>query len=70
MQQAIETYPEPESVLIVALSISILVAQFYFQPKEKSKWRMRVRWLFYIAAMILTALISSRLYRLYQSIGT
>jgi hypothetical protein len=58
-------YPNLEPVLVLLLTISTIAAQFYFPPKTRSRWRTRLRWLLYTVAIVLTALITSRLYELY-----
>lgn len=56
-------------LFLLALATAMVVSQLYFPPRVESKWRTRLRWLFYLGAAVVTALVVGRLYEFYRSFG-
>jgi len=50
------------SLLLLSLATCMIVSQLYFPPRVETRWRARLRWLFYLGAAVVIALVLDRLY--------
>lgn len=63
------TPTEYGSLFVLALATCMVVSQLYFPPRVETRWRTRLRWVFYLGAVVVTALVVARLYDFYVSFG-
>lgn len=57
------------TLVVLTLAVCMITSQLYFPPRVETRWRTRVRWLFYLGAVIVTGLVVSRLYEVYRTVG-
>ncbi len=57
------------SLLVVALATCMIVSQFYFPPHVETRWRARLRRLFYLGAAAVAVLALRQVYEVYKIVG-
>lgn len=56
-------------LFVLTLAASMIASQLYFPPWVETRWRVRLRWLFYLGAAIVIGFVGGRLYEVYRVVG-
>lgn len=59
----------PGLVLVLTLAGGMVLAQLYYPPRTKTRWRTRLRWVFYVGSLAVTGLVALRVFEIYRSVG-